>query len=104
MSRRDYWTENMVLLNGKHKHSIVDLGYLRAPGTQERGLRMGEMIGKENLQLVAFGRLLARIPKDDLDRVLDLIPQIVPASMKPGYWRTTHSWFDPEGDALKYCI
>jgi hypothetical protein len=98
-----FWMDNAIS-RGTPEHTLIDLGYVRCEAAVDRAKRLREHVGKGNFEIAGFGRLLVRVPPDKVGRILDLFPQIKPASMAPGYSWTTHTWLDPESTALRYAI
>ena len=98
---RDYWTENMCE-NSRNEppHVIVDLGYVKHPASRKRCdfiVAMG--VGKQNIQVVAFGRLVIRIPPTKAKHVFSMCRGI---RKRKTYSWTTHSWIPRGTRNLKY--
>lgn len=87
--RQSYWIENMLENN---KHTIVDLGYASEPAI-DRAELLKPIIGKRNIELVGFNRIVARIPPKKVDEVMGKF-KIKTAAEQKGYVWCTHTWFE----------
>lgn len=96
----DYWLENAA---EPAKHLLVDLGYVNCKDSRDRADRLFRFgIAKRNMQLVANGRVLIRIPPSKAKAVFRTFRGIRPAAKAPGYTWCTHTWLTKESQALKH--
>ena len=87
------WLENAM---ERGKHILLDLGYVNNPKTREHADQLFELVSKRNLEVVAYGRALVRIPPSKLEAVLARFHDIQEGG---GYSWTTHKWpYDGWGD------
>jgi len=84
----DYWMENAFEAG---KHTLVDVGYVNAKAARDQADRLLKRVGKKNLQIVANGRILIRIPPQKVKAILKRFRSIKPASERPGYSWCTHT-------------
>ena len=82
----DYWMENAPHgTTGRYPHAMLDLGYANSPESRDRCDQIvAAGISRQNIQIVAYGRLLLRIPPRKLPGILKKFPGIEQ--------RSTYSW------------
>ncbi|MBE3134792.1 MAG: hypothetical protein IMZ55_15085 [Acidobacteria bacterium] len=103
----NYWLDNAACLagnpKGKAAHFLLDLGYVKCDESRDRcdQIMATCRIGRTNIELAGFGRLLLRIPPKKLAAVLAAFPDIQEGA---AYCWTTHKWIPPEGAALENAI
>lgn len=81
----NYWMENAMKPG---RHILVDLGY--TADAEANFLALSPHIGKANFQRVGNDRLVARIPRKQLQTVLAALPQIKEGAA--GYCWCTHGF------------
>ena len=84
-----YWLDNAA---NPGTHVLLDLGYVEDQATRDRADKLFKHIGKRNFQLVAYDRLLVRIPPTKVADILKRFPQIQPVTKRPGYCWCSHTW------------
>lgn len=92
--KRDWWGENAP---GRDRgHTLVDLGYVNSQDARDRCDTLRDFgIGRQNVQIGGFNRLLIRIPPTKVSKVMAAFPAIEPnEDGDPVYCWTTHHWLD----------
>ena len=91
MSRHNWWLENAAVQQGPLPHVLIDFGYVKDESARMNADRVLAVLGKANLQLVGFGRIVIRVPPTKVTRVLEQFPEIHEGD---GYRWTTHRFGD----------
>lgn len=82
---RDFWTENAF---DSGRHTIVDCGYVRHPAARRNADRLLRYVGRRNLAIVGFGRVLVRVPPTKRS----ILRRFRSIKEEPGYCWTTHTY------------
>lgn len=80
-----FWLENAAA-SGAPTHTIVDCGYLNEQSARDNCDRLRGLVGRRNVEIVGFNRILVRIPPGKVARLSE-ITDIVSGG---GYCWTTH--------------
>lgn len=98
----NFWNENH---STPGQHTLIDLGYLKCRDSFDRLDRLRAAgIGKANVQVVAYGRLLIRIPPTKVSRIMSRFRGIRVITDKHAsvYCDCTHVWATPRSMQLRY--
>jgi hypothetical protein len=89
---------NKWFLNAQEASPVViDLGYLNDSGARARADKIMKCVGKSNLKIVGFNRIVVRIPPTKAPKVLRRFRKINTAGRAPGYCWCTHTWLGAVG-------
>lgn len=97
-----FWMENAMAGAKTPTHILVDCGYVNHPDARRHVDLLLKHISRKNVEIVAFGRILVRIPPQKKARVFSMFDKI---SAGPGYSWTTHV-FERGGEQfnLEYAV
>lgn len=82
---RSFWQENAA----KRVHTLVDCGYVRDQQARDNADKILKHVGRKNLEIAGFARIVVRIPPAKVADVLKAIPEINEAA---GYCWCTHGF------------
>lgn len=94
------WLDNAIREHKKEKpHVLVDCGYVNHQKARDNADLLLKHVGKKNLSIEGFGRILIRIPP----KKIDILKEFQEITEGPGYSWTTHV-FERNGEQfdLKY--
>ncbi len=94
-----FWMDNAAMSLEKPKHILVDCGYVNHPAARENADRLMKHVSRTNVEIVAAGRILVRIPPSKKEKVLLMFPEITAGA---GYCWTTHVFGDGEQFGVKH--
>lgn len=81
----------MAERGGLKPHTLVDCGYVRHPMARANADKLLKYVGKGNVQIAGYNRLLVHIPKTKLG-ILKRFRSIRTFKAVPGYCDTTHTF------------